>query len=349
MSKGIETSLNTASASLPWWKLPVFGEGGIIARLLGKLFGGGKLEIPETVQSVHNAEMMALRIFAKSMEAIDTYKFSNQEFILYIKIKYCLDKGLDEYEGLAQSLKFLQAAIEAKDSFLRLDQTELRYRSLKQQEFYQYIETILADHEDRSAFNAQVKAKLAELLPEVKTDEGKIALQEYQKELERLAKFELGLKLFSLFKAYQLADYTILTTISNMVVSIREKDSIDYKTLSALVIGKYDVFEKLKTIIGVSDRKHKPDTYARMLQVIALGYRHQKSYPIFAELLQILRQWYRPYRAILGIRGEYPAAQYKIPKSFTDPLVGVEIYEKYRKALTDQKTGVSYVDFGEEA
>jgi hypothetical protein len=348
MGKSLETPVNTVETTAPlWWKRSLVGKDGILSEWLGKFFSS-KLEVPENVQSLHNGEMMALRIFAKTVEAIDSYKFSEGEFILYIKIKYCLARGIDEYEGLEQSLKFLQAAIEAKDSYLTLDQTELRYRSLKQQEFYQYIESILIDHEDKTAFNDKVRQKLAEVLPEVKTEEGRIALQEYQKELERLSKFELGLKLFSLFKAYQLADYTILTTISNMVVSIREKDSMDYKALVALVISKYDVFEKLKKIIGVPKQKHNPDTYARMLQIIVLGYRHQNSYQVFSELLNVLRKWYLPYRAIIGIREEYSPSQYKQPKSFTDPIMGVEIFEKYQNALTDKKTGVAYVDFASE-
>jgi hypothetical protein len=351
MTKGVGTSFGAGvTPDTPWYKRSILGEGGIISELLGKFFSvGGKLEIPDNVQAIHDGEMMALRIFAKTMEAIDSYKFGDQEFILYVKIKYCLARGIDEYEGLDQSIKFLQAAIEAKDSYLTLDQTELRYRSHKQQEFYEYIESLLGDHEDRAAFNAKVHEKLIEVLPEIKTEEGKTALQEYTKELARLSKFELGLKLFSLFKAYQLADYTILTTISNMVINIREREAIDYKALVALVISKYDVFDKLKKIIGISDKKHTPDTYARMLQVIALSYRHQNSYPVFAELLQVIRKWYLPYRAIVGIREEYPATGYKQPLSFTEPLLGIAIYEKYKSALTDKKTGVAYVDFGGEA
>jgi hypothetical protein len=181
----------------------------------------------------------------------------------------------------------------------------------------------------------------------VKTEEGKIALQAYQTELERLAEYELGLKLLSLFKAYQLADYSILRTISEMVENFREKQTIDYPGLVALVISKYDVFEKLKNIIGVADNKSKPETYARMLQYITFSYRHGKSYAKFAELLQVMRKWYLPYQAILEIRKQYPNSSFIRPKQFSEAIAGVEIYEKYRKSLTDTKTGLTYVDFGE--
>lgn len=348
MNKFLETSLNsTLNSNTSLWSRPVIGEGSILELILAK-FLQGKSEVPESVRIIHNGEMLASRVFAKTAQAIDSDKFSGQEFLMFVKMKYCLARGMEEYAGLDQSIKLLQAAIEAKNSYLTLDQTELRYRSSKQQEFYKYIESLLiADYEDKVAFKAKVQEKLIETLPFVKTEEGKIALQAYQTELERLAEYELGLKLLSLFKAYQLADYSILRTISEMVESFREKQTVDYPGLLALVISKYDIFEKLKNIIGVADNKSKPETYARMLQYIALSYRHGKSYAKFAELLQVMRKWYLPYQAILEIRKQYPNSSFLLPKQFSEAIAGVEIYEKYRKALTDTKTGFTYVDFGE--
>jgi hypothetical protein len=268
---------------------------------------------------------------------------------MFVKMKYCLARGIEEYAGLDQSIKLLQGAIEAKNSYLTLDQTEFRYRSSKQQDFYQYVESLLAsDYEDKAAFQARVAEKLLSTLPQVKTEEGKIALKAYQSELERLADYELGLKLLSLFKTYQLADYSVLRTISDILETFREKQTLDYSSLVVLVISKYEVFEKLKNIIGVADNKNKPETYARMMQYIALTYRHGKSYAQFAELLQVMRKWYLPYRAILDIRQRYPRSSFKLPKQFSEDIPGVAIYDKYRKSLTDAKTGFTYVDFGDD-
>jgi len=320
----------------------------VIELILRKLFQR-KSEVPELVEIVHNREMSAVGIFAKKAESIDSDKFSGQEFLMFVKMKYCLARGIEEYAGLDQSIKLLQGAIEAKNSYLTLDQTEFRYRSSKQQDFYQYVESLLAsDYEDKAAFQARVAEKLLETLPDVKTEEGKVALKAYQTELERLAEYELGLKLLSLFKAYQLADYSVLSTVSDIVETFREKQTLDYPSLVVLVISKYEVFEKLKNIIGVADNKNKPETYARMMQYIALTYRHGKSYAQFAELLQVMRQWYLPYRAILDIRQRYPRSSFKLPKQFSEDIPGVAIYDKYRKSLTDAKTGFTYVDFGDD-
>ncbi|TRU18425.1 MAG: hypothetical protein EWV92_21020 [Microcystis aeruginosa Ma_MB_S_20031200_S102] len=320
----------------------------VIELILRKLFQR-KPEVPELVEIVHNREMSAVGIFAKKAESIDSDKFSGQEFLMFVKMKYCLARGIEEYAGLDQSIKLLQGAIEAKNSYLTLDQTEFRYRSSKQQDFYQYVESLLAsDYEDKAAFQARVAEKLLSTLPQVKTEEGKIALKAYQSELERLADYELGLKLLSLFKTYQLADYSVLRTISDILETFREKQTLDYSSLVVLVISKYEVFEKLKNIIGVADNKNKPETYARIMQYIALTYRHGKSYAQFAELLQVMRKWYLPYRAILDIRQRYPRSSFKLPKQFSEDIPGVAIYDKYRKSLTDAKTGFTYVDFGDD-
>ena len=64
-----------------------------IELILRKLF---KPEVPELVQIVHNREMSALGGFAKTVESIDSDKFSGQEFMMFVKIKYCLARGIEE-------------------------------------------------------------------------------------------------------------------------------------------------------------------------------------------------------------------------------------------------------------
>ncbi|GFE67779.1 hypothetical protein [Chroococcus sp. FPU101] len=343
MDKSPETVINNSNA-LPWWKLPIWGEESIIEYILSR----GKSPIAETAIMLHSREMMDAHFFAKTAESIDSEKFTSQEFILFLKIKYCLAKGIEEYEGLADSVKLLQAAIEAKNSFITLDQTELRYRSSKQQEFYQFVEKLLTNHEDKENFKTQIQEKLNEVLPSVKTEEGKVALQGYVKELDKLSEYELGLKLLALFKTYQLADYSILRTVADMVSTLREKEAIDFKGLIALVTSKYEVFEKLRNIIGVSEKRSNPDTYARMIQYITLGSRHKASYAKFDELLQVLRKWIKPYFAISAIRGENPPDKYRQPKAFREPIPGESTYQKYKKSLTDPKTGRIYLDLDEE-
>jgi hypothetical protein len=337
-------SLETPSPAVPWWNTPVLGEGSLLEKLLKKF---RKPEVSESALFLHNREMMDVKVFAKAADAIDNEKFGNPEFLLLVKIKYLLAKGLDEYAGLYDSVQLLQVAIAAKDSFIAIAQTELLYRASKQQDFYEFIEKLLSHPEDKAWFRLQVQNKLAETLPQIKTDEGKVALQAYSKHLDTISSNELGLKLLALFKAYHLADYSILRIISEIVQSFSKKDLHDLKEIAALVMVNYNTFEKLGQIIGVAEHKNTPDTYARMIQYIGLIDKYALSFPKFEELMVVMRKWYRCDRTIIGIREQYPRTEYKQPKEFSAEIPGTDLYLKYQNWLTDKKTGRRYIEFEE--
>lgn len=341
----VNPDLNPQTEAVPWWNRPVIGEGSLLAELFSKV---SKPEVSESVVMLHNRELMDIRVFAKTAQAIDNEKFGSDEFLVFVKIQYLLRKGIGDYADLNRAIRLLQVAIEAKDSFITIDQTELRYRGSKQQQFYEHVQENLVNHASPQAFREQVQEKLTELMPQIKTDEGKTALQSYAKHMDRLSENELGLQLLSLFKTYELADYSILRTISDMIASLSKRDLKDAKSLISLVMVNFEVFDKLKKIIGISDAKSTPETYAIMIQYIALSNRHQLSFIKFNELMKVIRKWMKPYQALVGIRNEHPPTEYKLPKEFLEPIPGVEIYQKYKNWLTDKRTGMTYVDFGEE-
>lgn len=351
MSKNINSSFPSPVSEshkdndIPWWNRPVIGENSLVEDLLGKF---GKKEVSESALFLHNREMTDLRVFAKTAKAIDNEKFGKQEFLVFVKMQYLLQKGINEFEGLYDSLQLLKVAIDAKDCFISIDQTELRYRGTKQQDFYKFVEHLLEDHEDKAAFREQMQMKLANLIPEVKTEEGKTALQSYGKHLDKLSDNELGLKLLSLFKAYELADYSILLVISDIIQSLGKWDLLNFKELVSVVRVNYDVFEKLRNIIELSERQSTPETYTIMIQFIALSNRHAIYYLKFDDLMKVIQKWFKTYQAMIGIRQEHPPSEYKQPKEFKEPIPGIEIYEKYKRWLTDKKTGMVYLDFGDD-
>ncbi|MGB5593580.1 MAG: hypothetical protein WBM32_09160 [Crocosphaera sp.] len=349
MNKNPDTSISSISPEshqdTPWWNRAVIGEDSLVEDLLGKF---GKEKVSESAIFLHNREMTDLRVFAKTAEAIDNEKFGNDEFLIFVKMQYLLRRDLNEYQGIYGSLQLLKVAIDAKDCFISIDQAELRYRGRKQQDFYKFVESLLKDHEDKEAFRQQVHTRLADLILQVKTEEGRKALQSYAKYLDQLSDNELGLKLLSLFKAYDLADYSILRVISEMIQSLGKRDLLDFKGLVSLVMVNYGIFEKLRDIIGLSEKQSTPETYTLMIQFIALSNRHAISYLKFNDLMKVMRKWFRSYQSVIGIRQEHPPSQYKQPKEFKEAIPGVEIYEKYKKWLTDKKTGMVFVDFGDE-
>jgi hypothetical protein len=328
MDKPTQTTLNPDITSAPtpknWWQKGIFSEKGLIGKWLHRWFGHlfrTKEEISESTIFLYNRAMSDIRILGKNMQIIDNEKFGNDEFLVFIKIKYLLNKNLDESAGLLQSIQLLQLAIDTKDSFIAIDQTELRYRGSKQQDFYQYVEDLLANHSSTESFRQNVQLKLAETIPQTKTEEGKIALNSYSKHLDRLSENELGLKLLSLFKAYQLADYSVLREISELVQSLNKRDLQDYQALVSLVMTNYSSFEKLRKIISVSDKNNNPETYARMIQYIGLSYRHSLSYIKFEELMGITKRWFRPYQTADGATSTLESRQGKLHSSSSSNVI----------------------------
>ena len=100
MNKSTDTSLTSVSSDshkeAPWWNRSVMGEDGLVDDLLGKI---GKQEVPENVLFLHTQHMTELKVFGKTAQAIDDEKFTEKEFLTFVKMQYLLRNDLNEYEG----------------------------------------------------------------------------------------------------------------------------------------------------------------------------------------------------------------------------------------------------------
>ena len=306
----------------------IWGEEGIIENFRNKY---GQPKISESTVFLHNRAFKELENFARQAEKIDNKKFGSEEFLLFYKIKQAIKQESQEYKKLGYSGELLRIAIAAQSSFLKIEQTELRFRSYKQQEFYRFVEDSLSQDIDKNRFRDLAEKKLAEIVPLLNTEEGKQALQGYLKEIKIISEHELGLKLLSLFKKYQLADYAILKRVSDITSQLEGRDLLASKNLVVLVIENYEVFEKLGPIIGIPEAESSPDVYAKLLQYIGLNYRYQDSFAKFEQLLNILKKWQKPYQTIVALRQEYNSSNYRLPKEFFQPIPGLNIYKKYEK------------------
>lgn len=309
-------------------------EEGIVEGLQEKY---GKPKVPEKAVTLHNKTFRELKNLANKALRVSDEKFGSQEFMVYIKLKKQVEQGINEYKTIGQSIQYLEVAIAAQSSFLKLESTELRFRSRKQQQFYNFVMDTISEDLDKDVFRDKVKKKLGQILPLLNSEEGRNALQSYLKEVNEISKHDLGLKLFSLFKQYQLADFTILRTVSDITQQLDAQDLFQLKGLVVLVLENYDVFEKLAPIIGVSEEEHAPETYAKMMQYMGLVNRHSKAYQEFELLLTTLKKWEKPYKSLKLIREQYSAAEYRIPAQFSTELPGVALYEKYEKHLNSEQ------------
>ncbi|MBJ7899441.1 MAG: hypothetical protein GC158_05895 [Cyanobacteria bacterium RI_101] len=330
-----------AQSTQPWWNRPVTGEGGLLSDLLKK---SGKQDVPESAITQWKRQMLDIRVFAKTAEAIDSDKFGAEEFLMFVKTKYMLSKGIGEYAGLYESARLLQLAINAKDSFIAIDQTELRYRGYKQQDFYQFIEGLLKTGADPQSFRQQVTEKAGELVIQIKTSEGQEAIQSYVEHLDQISENEFGLKLLALLKTFQLTDYSVLRTVADLILNIESHHIYNINQLANIVAQNLNQFEKLSKIIELSDSQNNPQSYAAIVQYIILSHQHEISYLKFNELMRVLRKWYRYYQSLREILDNHPANQFKQPPEFAEAIPGETLYVKYLKWLTDKKTGLVYMD-----
>ena len=324
---------NFRSNSQPLWK-NLLHKIQIIWRRIRTFFFRPKVD--EGIIFIHNRAFSQLKRLATKAKAIDNRKFDDREFVSFVKLKYYVENGVNEYEGIGNSLKLFEVALTAKDSYMAIEQVEFRYRSFKQQDFYNFVDELLAQEFSLDDFRNQVQTKLVEVIPDIRTEEGQYALQSYKAELDKISQHQLGLKLLHLFKQYELEDYSILRDVSDIVNSFYNQKLGNLDDFLRVVGENYSAFEKLGKVIGITDKKSKPKTYARMIQYMAMVNKYQASYVQFRQLLEILQYWQEQYEIVIDLRQEYNIFEYRQPKEFSLEIPGVELYERYHNWLTDE-------------
>lgn len=297
---------------------------------------GKKFQKPDILESdkfLHHRTFDKLAEITNEAQNINADKFGNTEFMTFFKIKSYIDRSIDEYANLDETIEMLKVAIATQNSFARIDSTESRYCSSSQQKLYKFVNSLLTQDLETLVFQAQVSEKLEEVLPLLKTEEGKLALQAYATEINNIAEHALGIKLILLFKKYQLDDYSTLRSISDTINLLDSEDLLNLDGLMLLVMVKYDVFEKLGPIVGIDEQFNRPETYSKMLQYIGLKSRHETSYQKFQEFLLLLKKWEVQYNSIVNVRQKYNPKQYHLPPEFSQEIPGLTIYQKYKDSF----------------
>jgi hypothetical protein len=301
---------------------------------LAKLFD--RVQKPKVLESdefLHQRNLDQLTAITAQAESIHGEKFGNNEFTTFIKIKSYIHRGMDEYAGLDHNIDMLTAAVSAQNSFLTIEGSESRHCSSTQQELYKLVNRLLREEIDPQELVAQANAKLEELLPLLKTEEGKVALKTYAKEIDKVSQNPLGLKLLLLFKQYNFDDFSTLRSVSDTINKLGNEDLLNLDGLLLLVMVKYDIFEKLGPIIGVTEEHNRPETYAKMLQYVGLKAHHEESYQKFQDFLLLIKKWGTHYQTVVNVRQKYNAKEYRLSKGFTATIPGLELYKKYKDLL----------------
>lgn len=335
MTNSTKNPSNIENQALPWYNRPLWGNQSFFS-WIQSLFNGvvsGKQEIPESTVIIYKDTLKSLKNISALVKSVDNEKFTSREFVNFLNLNRQFESNAGAYEGLKYSIELLRVALETKESFLKIEATETRYRSYSQQEFYEYVYEYLQQDLSINEFQELVQRQLNDIIPKIKTDEGKAAIQSYVNQLDIVCKDKLGLKLLFLFKQYDLSNFALLRTVSEIADTFYDKNLESIKEFMVVVQLNAEIFLKLGQIIQVPTAKNKPETYALMLQYIALRNRHQKSYGQFQQLLGLLKEWERFYNPLITIRQEYPFSEYKQPPIFTEEIPGLNIYEKYQNHL----------------
>ncbi len=292
-----------------------------------------KPRVLESDEFLHQRAFEKLIAIAGKAENIHGEKFGGGEFATFVKIKSYIARAIGEYAGLDDNIEMLNVAISTQNSFTVIDGSESRHCSSAQQELYKFVNGLLAEEIDSEDFKRQIEQKLEEVIPLLKTEEGKVALQTYTKAMGKISEHPLGLKLLLLFKQYQFDDYSILRGVANTIAQLGSEDLLNLDGLLLLVMVKYDVFEKLGPIIGIADEYNRPETYSKMLQYIGLKAGHEASYGKFQEFLLLIKEWGVHYQTIVNVRQKYNPKEFRLSKNFTGTVPGEELYKKYKDSL----------------
>ncbi|MBV5260555.1 hypothetical protein FLX56_19270 [Synechococcus moorigangaii CMS01] len=311
-----------------WWNKPLVGDTSLTEKIT-KLIS--KEPVPESVVLAHRKFSRQINAKAWHVQRIELNKFDSEDFLTYAKMRILLDKGLGEYQGLKRIVQFLELALTAAESYLLISETELQFRSPLQKSIYKFISQVL-NTKDHQQVLAIIHQKVWPLLDRIKTEKGRIVLQEYLKAIDNVARYPDGLELLRLFKQATYS-YTVLRTISSLSKTFNKSDVYDTTQVSLQIRENQEVFNNLAKILQVPPEHDNAQSYARMLQFIAFRYRHQKEDIEFQELLKRLKDWELPYLNIVGLRQEYSAQDYSLPKEFKEPIPALDVYEKYKQYL----------------
>ncbi|MFP4134078.1 MAG: hypothetical protein ACLFRN_07125 [Halothece sp.] len=315
----------------PWWNRPILGENSAW-QSLKEVFS--KAEIPNHHVIEHNRMMREVEKLAGFIATLDNEKFDHPEFALLVKTKNNLERETIGYQGLKDSAELFQASLQAKESFIGIEQIEFQYRGFVQQKFYDQVFQLLSKQLLQAVFLKLLDRLAQQALSQVKSEEGKVAIRTYVEEINALAsKHKLGLQLLLDFKRNQFEDFSLLTKISSLVSSFKTQEVHYSEPFLVEVKFNYDLFSSLGNIIKMPEHQKRPEGYAKLLQYIVLIDKHKRSYQQLEQLLEQLKKWYQLYQKIVALRQHYHSKDYKQPSEFKKPIPGFWFYQKYQRWL----------------
>lgn len=260
--------------------------------------------------------------------------FDHQEFQQYLKIKKAIAQGVGRYRGLSRNMALVEAAMTVAEKLLLIAETEMQYRGSAQQSFYRYVARVLAQG-DPKKIRKVFQRKIQVSLRKIKTDRGRRVLSNYAQAVASVSENRMGLELLEAFKQNHTESYLVLRTVSDLAKKIRKSETTDFAQLKIQVQLHWEVFDSLTEILGFSFSSNAIDSYALMLQYIALKKRHQKSEQEFRQMLKYLDAWEQVYLKLAYILNDYFQPGYITPPLFKQEIPGLDLYRQHKQHLVE--------------
>ncbi|MGB7413037.1 MAG: protein kinase [Thermosynechococcaceae cyanobacterium] len=289
--------------------------------------------VSEQVIAEHQQAINSMTTLMRKVKTLDSPQLADQKFIEFAKVQNYLTHAEDNQNSLMQAAQLLKAGIDAKDTFAKLEATEARYLGADAQKIYQWVRSLLEQNPKSNLFLTTFKRQAADLPTNIKLEKVRVAMQRYLTHIEQLAQDPSCFRLLSLFTQAQEHDYSVLQVTASLLESHHTGMADDIDALTRQVRVQYTLFEKLGRVIGIPAQKRVPETYAYLIQYIALSDQYQPYYAQFRQILVLLETWHRHYKSAIDIRQKFSPSDYKIPKNFKETVPGIEVYERYTSSM----------------
>ena len=314
----------------PWWNRPLWGKVNAFQTVIAAL---NKPTVDPEIIIQYNQELAKLEELTHNATLIYIEEFGKAEFLSFLSKKQKMAENVGEYQGLSNSIQLLLAGLEKRKKFQTLEQLELRYQGLKQQDLAHFVISLLNKKITKQEFVIQINNRVEKLLVQVTTKHSKIGLQSYRELINLIAENEFALELLSRFKQCQVTNYSMLNKIVDVVEQLELKKSYDEGELLDLIKNNQRLFQEIGSIIGLGEEKNTPEIQATILEYIFLAQKYQTLYSRFRQFMVVLRVWENDYRELVSIQQQYDSKQYQQPQDFLAEIPGLDFYHNYNGFL----------------
>lgn len=285
---------------------------------------------------VHDDYFNKLRVVYPILRALNKSQFSQDEFNIFVLIKYNLAKKQGDFRYYNRIWNLVYMGITLRDSFEKIAQIESNYHLEKEQQFYQDTTQILETTCDSNIFYNTILHKFNAIYRSLDHESTQKALMTYQQECQKISRYgQSGLEVFLLHKKSQYSYINTFPLLAELIENICHniKQINNKHWLLDNINNNYHIFSELNYFLKIRETYQDYPHYLLLLQYLALNHQYKRDYQEFKIFLKSLQEWNKYYQTILELRDKYPIADYKQPASFLQEISGEEIYTKYKKYL----------------